>query len=181
MIDEVRKMPLRRRGRPTGTDIKTDLAVLRQAAGLLVAGTAKRPTDAFRRLVPTAGDSEIRRYQVKWKKGGEALLAEARTQCAEQEQAAARRRAEAAAAMPRSVLGSAGAFDFSNLERLARMIEDSPMMKLQRQLQDNPINKLAEQMERMQKLLDSPLQQNLRKMDDLFRAQNLFGPLRGLK
>jgi hypothetical protein len=78
----------RERGRPPGTGTP-DQPALAKVAELLLDDPSLRPTTAIKRVIGTKNESNIRRLQVKWKAGGQVLLAQARERRERQQKAAA--------------------------------------------------------------------------------------------
>lgn len=77
----------KRRGRPVGTDLKTDKIALECVADRLVANPGLKPMTAMKAVYDTGAftgagyqqrETTVTRWQVKWKKFGELALADAR-------------------------------------------------------------------------------------------------------
>lgn len=146
----------KRKGRPKGSE-KDDSAALMAIAEMILANPRLRPTTAMRRHKKKATQSEIRRWQVKWKERGEALLAQA------QVRAEAHKAAQASVGSSRRLniaeLGRMGGFldpsamqaarglDLSPSLKAFMAYQDSPTMKLMREIEESPTLRVFRQME----------------------------------
>jgi hypothetical protein len=138
--------PVKRRGRPKGSDLKSDTKLLHAVADLILADPALTPTAAIKKVVPEWTDTITRRLRGKWKAQSEALLEQARER---REQRALR---DAAYGTSSGTLGGipsgASLLHFLNSPayRWMREIENNPVFKLQRELANNPLIRMQREL-----------------------------------
>lgn len=166
----------RGRGRPRGTG-KNDTPYLTQAANFMVADPKLKPTTAMKRVIATRedwGESEetlLRRWQVKWKDAGSALLAVAKERANAKRDTAyfpAREHGEMAAFHGFEGLAAmTAAFDESPMMKAVREIENSPMMKIMRDFENSPMTKAMRAVE------NSPMMKTMREAQ---RVQDMIDP-----
>lgn len=148
----------------------------------MVADPKLKPTTAMKRVIATrkawdeGEETLLRRWQVKWKDAGAALLAAAKERAAPKPMRggcvpahghygiAAYRGFEESAAMK-----AAWAFDESPMMKAMRAIEDSPVTKAARAIEDSPVMKTMRDMQRMQDLIDPPLFRRIREQERAVR------------
>lgn len=161
------------KGRPKGSE-KDDNAVLAAIADMIFGNATLRPTTAMRHIRRKATDSEIRRWQSKWRSRKDTLLAQATARDEAKRQRDANRvsggtsrrnsLAELAAmgglpdtALMRMARGldlspamkAVEAYQNSPAMRLMRDIENSPAMRMVRQLEGSGIMKMVRQHQQM--------------------------------
>lgn len=82
----------RKRGRPKGTEIATDRAILAKMADLMLREGVMRPTTAIKRVRPDDwNENLLHRLRGKWKQRSRHLMAEARARVARPHKASASR------------------------------------------------------------------------------------------
>lgn len=142
----------KRRGRPQGTTLEGDITLLATVADIMLRQPSLTPTAAIKKVVPEWTDTIVRRLLGKWRKQHETLLAEAHKR---QEVASSRPTAAGSPIRTGMFNNLADAatmrepIDFSNL-RLAREMENNPVMKLHREINDSP------EVRFIQEVLNSP-------------------------
>ena len=129
-----------KRGRPIGTG-KNDDADLQAVADALLRTPGLRPTTAYKRHRPLAGDADVRRIQVKWRANADALMANAQAK-----QDAQTRRAETSGRTRRRDETNA----LADLAREMSALSSSPALKAMADLQNSPA------MQAMRDLQNSP-------------------------
>ncbi|KAB8318483.1 hypothetical protein SD81_015975 [Tolypothrix campylonemoides VB511288] len=169
----------RGRGRPLGSGID-DMPTLQKVADLMAANPALKATTAFRRIIANPGQSQIRRFQVKWKAGAATYLAEAHQRRATAPVLAPARRAGATYS-PRTARqlmeaqrkmqealgpGLQAAHAMMNTpgmmaaQEAARRLRESPVMRAMEELQNSPT------MRAMRELQESPTMRAMREMQN---------------
>lgn len=167
--------PKKPRGRPKGTVIPTDRRVLNAVADLLLREPALRPTAAIKRLVPDWTDSVVHRLMSKWRKEGQALLAEAR----QRQETRAARNASAGNASVGGSIGSLAAqlrmMTESQTLRATHQMLNSPTMRAVRELADSPTMRAIREMQEnptiraIREMQNSPVMQMIREQQRLKR------------
>jgi hypothetical protein len=152
--------PVKRRGRPKGSDLRSDIKLLHAVADLILADPALTPTAAIKEVVPQWTDTITRRLRGKWKVQSETLLEQARQR---KEQKAQR---EAAYSTSSATLGGIRAnsallhFLSSPEYRWMREIENNPLIKMQRELANNPLIRMHRE------LANSPVVRMMREIQN---------------
>lgn len=129
---------VKRRGRPKGSDLKSDIKLLHAIADLILADPSLRPTAAIKKVFPQWTDTITRRLRGKWNAQSETLLEQARQR---KEQRAQRNAYGTSSATLGGVPAGSSLLHFLNsLEyRWMREIENNPVIKMQRELANNPL------------------------------------------
>ncbi len=165
----------RPRGRPPGAG-KNDQPELERVADLMVETSSLTPRAAMNRVIrarqdwDAKDDSLRRRWQDKWQRQGEALMAAARARAKQKEQARQISAGDVFNAMLRAgaikdapYMEQAKAFEATALWQKLKPFEDPFMRKvtaLQKAMEDSPVMKQLRAME------DSPLMKQIRAMED---------------
>jgi hypothetical protein len=165
----------RKRGRPVGTGLD-DTPVLIRMADLMVANPVLKPTTAIKRLVPLAGEAQVRRLQIKWRAGSAELMEEARRRATSGEPGTnplrrTRRRGASLAHLPNLARALRDAHESVALKAMREML-DSSTMRAARELYDTTAMQAARElqnstaMQAMRELQNSTAMQAMRELQN---------------
>lgn len=153
-----------KRGRPLGSG-KDDADDLKAVAALILATPGLLPTTAYKRLKASAGDADIRRFQVKWKANAGDLMAQAQARRemqtqARQSEGSRRARHGGVAASLAEIAHTISALSANPAMQSISDIYNSPGMQAMRDLHSSPA------MQAVRDLHDSPAMRAVRDLQN---------------